>query len=205
MIGAVMFFVAGVQLWKFGLIIVSGLIAFPIIWSYVIQDYQKQRILTFLNPESDPLGAGYHITQSKIALGSGGFWGKGLFEGTQSHLNFLPEKQTDFLFAMLGEELGLVGSIILLLLYLTIIVYGYIIAYKSRNNFGKFIAVGLTTNFFLYLAINIAMVTGMMPVVGVPLPLISYGGTVMITLMFSFGLIQNAFIHGDMILSTTGD
>lgn len=204
-VSVTLFFAAGVQIWKFAAIIITAITAAPIIWTFGLHNYQKQRILTFLNPESDPLGAGYHIMQSKIALGSGGFSGKGLFKGTQSHLNFLPEKQTDFLFAMIGEELGFFGSFLLIMLFLIIIFFGYAIAYRCRNNFGKFIAIGVTTNFFLYFVINIAMVTGLIPVVGVPLPLISYGGTVMLTLMFSFGLLQNTYIHGDIMLTSSGD
>jgi rod shape determining protein RodA len=173
------FWLAGVRMWKFAVILAGGLAAIPIGWQF-LRDYQKNRVLTFLNPENDPLGAGYHITQSKIALGSGGLFGKGFMLGSQSHLNFLPEKQTDFIFTMLGEEFGLVGGLALLLLYTLVIVYGYVIALRCANQFGRLVAIGITTTFFLYVFINIAMVMGLIPVVGVPLPLVSYGGTVMI-------------------------
>ena len=173
--GAVMF-LAGVRLWKFAVIGVSGLAAAPVAWQF-LHEYQKKRVLTFLNPETDPLGAGYHIIQSKIALGSGGMTGKGFMLGPQSHLHFLPEMQTDFIFTMLAEEMGLVGGLALIILYALIITYGIIISVKARNQFGRLVAGGITTTFFLYVFINIAMVTGLIPVVGVPLPLVSYGGS----------------------------
>ena len=156
---------------------------------------QKGRILTFLHPERDPLGAGYHIMQSKIALGSGGMSGKGFLEGTQSHLNFLPEMRTDFIFTMLAEELGMVGGLSLLGLYVIILIYAYIIGFRAHHQFGRLLAVGLAANFFLYVFINVGMVTGILPVVGVPLPLISYGGTAMLTLLIGFGLILSVSIH----------
>ena len=162
------------------------LAAVPIGWSF-LHDYQRRRVLTFLNPENDPQGAGYHILQSKIALGSGGLLGKGFLEGTQAHLNFLPEKQTDFIFTMLAEEWGMVGGLVLLTLFFLILVYGFAIALRARSQFGRLVAVGLTANFFLYLFINIAMVMGLIPVVGVPLPLISYGGTAMVTILITSG------------------
>ena len=197
MVAGAIFFVAGVRLWKFALVLVSGMAAVPLVWQY-LRDYQKNRILTFLDPERDPLGTGYHILQSKIALGSGGVWGRGFMEGTQSHLNFLPEKQTDFIFTMLAEELGLAGGLLVLSLYCMVLVYGFIVAYKSRNQFGRLISVGITTNFFLYIFINVAMVMGVVPVVGVPLPLISYGGTAMLTVMFGFGILMSVYIHREM-------
>lgn len=196
------FFVSGVRLWKFGLVIASGIAAVPIVWQN-LREYQQKRILTFLDPESDQLGAGYHILQSKIALGSGGVWGRGFMEGTQSHLNFLPEKQTDFIFTMLAEELGLAGGLLVLSLYVMVLVYGFIIAYKSRNQFGRLISIGIITNFFLYIFINVAMVMGVVPVVGVPLPLISYGGTAMLTVMFSFGILMSAYVHREMRIQRT--
>tara|TARA_R110002072_G_scaffold241900_2_gene400743 strand:- start:10 stop:1146 length:1137 start_codon:yes stop_codon:yes gene_type:complete len=193
----IVFFAAGVRLWKFALLvgtaIPGGFFAFQF-----LHDYQKKRVLTFLNPENDPLGAGYHIMQSKIALGSGGVFGKGLLQGTQSHLNYLPEMRTDFIFSMLAEEFGMVGALLLFALYILLIAYGYAIAYRSRNHFGKLLALGLTGIFFLYVFINVAMVMGLVPVVGVPLPLISYGGTSMLTLMISFGLIMSVYIHRDI-------
>ncbi|MGE4528347.1 MAG: rod shape-determining protein RodA, partial [Rhodospirillaceae bacterium] len=178
----IVFFAAGVRLWKFALVIAGGLAAIPVGWG-MLHDYQRNRVLTFINPERDPLGAGYHILQSKIALGSGGIFGRGFMQGTQSHLNFLPEKQTDFIFTMLAEEFGMVGGLALLSLYTLIVVFGLVIALRCRHHFGRLLALGLTANFFLYVFINIAMVMGLIPVVGVPLPLISYGGTVMLTLM----------------------
>ena len=197
------FFVAGVKIWKFGVLLVLALISTPIGWQF-LRDYQKQRVLTFLNPETDPLGAGYHIIQSKIALGSGGMFGKGFMQGTQSHLSFLPEKQTDFIFTMLAEEFGLMGGIGLLGLYVLTLVYGFNIAINCRNHFGRLVAMGVTTTFFLYVFINIAMVMGLIPVVGVPLPLISYGGTAMMTLLFSFGLLLSVHINRDEAIGRRG-
>jgi rod shape determining protein RodA len=194
MCGAAMFFLAGVRLWKFGLVIALAGGALPVIWGHM-RDYQRNRIYTFLDPENDPLGSGYHILQSKIALGSGGLFGKGFLLGTQSHLNFLPEKQTDFIFTMLAEELGLVGGLALLGLYTLVFIYGFAIALRSRSHFGRLLGLGITINFFLYVFINTAMVMGLIPVVGVPLPLISYGGTAMLTVMFGFGLLMSVHVH----------
>lgn len=193
------FFIVGVQIWKFSIIAIGALIAMPIAWTF-LHDYQQQRVLTFLDPERDPLGAGYHIIQSKIALGSGGIFGKGFLKGTQSHLNFLPEKHTDFIFTMLSEEFGMVGAVLVVILNILILVYSYSFALKSNNYFGKLLAMGLTTNYFLYVFINIAMVLGLLPVVGVPLPLISYGGTVMLSVMASFGLILSVNINKHLSL-----
>lgn len=195
--GATIFFLAGARLWKFGIVGVLSLASVPIAWQF-LRDYQKKRVLTFLDPESDPLGAGYHILQSKIALGSGGTWGKGFLQGSQSHLNFLPEKQTDFIFTMLAEELGMIGGLALIGLYMLVIAYGFIITLRCRNRFGRLNACGMTTSLFLYVFINIAMVMGLLPVVGVPLPLISYGGTVMLTVMIGLGFVINAYIHRDL-------
>lgn len=193
----IVFFVAGVRLWKFALIIGAAVPAGFFAFQF-LHDYQKNRVLTFLNPERDPLGAGYHILQSKIALGSGGVFGKGLLLGTQSHLNYLPEMRTDFIFSMLAEEFGMVGGLLLFSLYILLIAYGYAIAYRSRNHFGKLLAIGMTGIFFLYIFINVAMVMGLVPVVGVPLPLISYGGTAMLTLLIGFGLIMSVYLHRDV-------
>ena len=193
--GAV-FFVSGVALRYFfvgGAIAAAGV---PIAWQF-LRDYQRERILTFLNPEADPLGAGYHILQSKIALGSGGLFGRGFMHGTQSHLSFLPEHQTDFIFTMLAEELGLVGAAGLIGLYMLLFAYGFAIALRARNHFGRLLGIGLTTTLFLYVFINIAMVVGLIPIVGVPLPLISYGGTAMITVLVSLGLLMCIFVHRD--------
>ena len=200
MIGGALFFLAGVRLWKFAVVIVAGLGAVPLIWQ-MLHDYQRQRILTFFNPEQDALGAGYHILQSKIALGSGGLFGRGFLDGTQGHLNFLPERQTDFIFTMLAEEFGFAGSITLIGLYTLVFVYGFVIGLRSRNHFGRLLALGLTVNLFLYVFINTAMVMGLIPVVGVPMPLISYGGTVMLAVLFGFGLIISVYIHRDIRIS----
>jgi rod shape determining protein RodA len=202
--GGAMFFLAGVRLWNFAVVIAAAGGALPLIWGHM-RDYQRNRIYTFLDPENDPLGSGYHILQSKIALGSGGLFGKGFLHGTQSHLNFLPEKQTDFIFTMLAEELGLVGGIVLLGLYTLVFVYGFAIALRSRNHFGRLLGLGITINFFLYVFINTAMVMGLIPVVGVPLPLISYGGTAMLTVMFGFGLLMSVYIHRDVHIGRFGD
>ncbi|HXQ51085.1 MAG TPA: rod shape-determining protein RodA [Stellaceae bacterium] len=202
--GAAMFFLAGVRLWQFGLVIAGGVGAVPIAWRF-LRDYQKNRIYTFLDPENDPLGAGYHSLQSKIAIGSGGIGGKGFLMGTQSHLSFLPERQTDFIFTMLAEEWGLIGGLVLLGLYLLIVVYGYAIAFRCRSHFGRLLALGITVNLFLYVFINTAMVMGLIPVVGVPLPLISYGGTAMLTVMFGFGVLMSVYIHRDVRIGRFGD
>lgn len=196
MAGLTMFFMAGLPIWVF---IVGGVIvlaALPIIW-LLMHDYQKDRVLTFLNPESDPLGTGYHITQSKIALGSGGINGKGFLEGTQSRLNFLPEKQTDFIFTLWAEEWGFLGGMFLLFIIALVLLYGFFIAFKCRHAYGRLLVVGLTMNFFLYACINIAMVMGLIPVVGAPLPLISYGGTSMLAVLVGFGLILSCNVYKD--------
>lgn len=194
--GGAMFFIAGAPLWLFGagLALVGALV--PVAWHFM-HDYQKQRVLTFLNPESDPLGAGYHIMQSKIALGSGGVEGKGFLNGSQSHLNFLPEKQTDFIFTLWAEEWGLTGGLFLLFLFALVFLYGLWIAMRCRHDFGRYLALGLSINFSLYVFINIGMVMGLLPVVGAPLPLISYGGTSMLAVLAGFGLIMSCNIHRD--------
>lgn len=194
--GAVFFF-AGVRLWKFLLVLIAGGCAMPVAWT-LMHEYQRKRVLTFMNPEQDPLGAGYHILQSKIALGSGGFMGKGFLQGSQSHLSFLPEKQTDFIFTMLAEEQGLMGALGLITLYILVLAYGFAIAVRSRNQFGRLVAGGLTVMLFLYVFINIAMVSGLVPVVGVPLPLVSYGGTAMMTLLIGIGLLIGVYVHRDV-------
>lgn len=189
-----MFFAVGVQLWKFGVVLLGALITMPIAWN-LLHDYQQNRVLTFLDPERDPLGAGYHIIQSKIALGSGGVFGKGFLKGTQSHLNFLPEKHTDFIFTMLSEEFGMIGAVFVVIINVLIIAYSFAFALRSTSYFGKLAAIGLATNFFLYVMINISMVLGLIPVVGVPLPLISYGGTVILSVMAGFGIILSVNIN----------
>ena len=203
MAGSALFFVVGVRLWKFSALMLASLAAAPVAWQF-LHKYQQNRILTFLNPENDPLGAGYHIIQSKIALGSGGIFGKGFIKGTQGHLSFLPEMQTDFIFTMLAEEFGLVGGLELLGLYSLILIYGFAIAIRCRSQFGRLVGVGVTATFFLYFFINIAMAMGMIPVVGVPLPLISYGGTAMMTLLFGFGLLMSVWVHRDTMIGRHG-
>ncbi len=192
--GISMFFLAGAPIWMFLVGGALAVVSLPISWS-LMHEYQKQRVRTFLNPESDPLGAGYHIIQSKIALGSGGIEGKGFLEGTQSKLNFLPEKQTDFIFTLWAEEWGLFGGIFLLGLMALIFAYGIWISVKCRHAYGRLLAMGLTINFSLYIFINIAMVMGLIPVVGAPLPLISYGGTSMLAVLIGFGLILSCNVH----------
>ena len=191
------------MLWLAGLslkIFITGFVFLLVTGPFIIaflKPYQKQRILTFLNPENDPLGSGYHIIQSKIAIGSGGFFGKGFKQGTQSNLEFLPEKHTDFIFTVFAEQFGFFGSILLILLFFTIILKILNISLQSQNNFSRLVCFGIGFNIFVYLAVNLGMVTGLLPVVGVPLPIISYGGTAMLTTMFSLGLVMSAKIHKD--------
>lgn len=188
--GFFVLFLAGVR-WRIMLIlgVLLSLMA-PILWNVALHDYQRARILTLIDPESDPLGSGYHIIQSKIAIGSGGVYGKGWLNGTQSQLDFIPERSTDFIFSVFGEEFGFFGSVLLICLYVLIIYRGLYVAMSSSDNFGRLLAGALSLTFFVYLFVNTGMVTGMLPVVGVPLPLISYGGTSMVTLMMGFGLIM---------------
>ncbi|HEV2563396.1 MAG TPA: rod shape-determining protein RodA [Rhizomicrobium sp.] len=192
--GSSLLFLAGLSWWWIGPAVASVAGAVPIAWQF-LHDYQKQRVLTFLNPASDALGAGWNISQAEIALGSGGVGGKGFLQGTQSRLNFLPEKETDFIFTTLGEEFGFAGSVALLLLFAVVIFYGIRIAMASRSQFGRLLAMGITLNFFFYIMINAAMVMGLIPVVGIPMPLISYGGTAMLTVMFGFGLLMSVHVH----------
>jgi len=196
--GVFVLFLAGIG-WRLilGLGAMGGAAA-PIIW-YLMRDYQKQRVLTFLDPEKDPLGAGYHIIQSKIAIGSGGLWGKGWLNGTQSQLDFLPERHTDFIFAVLSEEFGLVGVASLLLLYLFVIFRGLYIASRAQDSYGRLLAGSLTLVFFIYLFVNVGMVSGLLPVVGVPLPLVSYGGTSLVTLMAGFGMLMSIHTHRKLL------
>jgi rod shape determining protein RodA len=201
--GGAIFFAAGVRMWKFALVGAAAMVSVPVAWQF-LHEYQRTRVLSFLDPESDPLGAGYHIIQSKIALGSGGMFGRGFLQGSQSHLNFLPEKQTDFIFTLLAEEWGLAGGLTLLGLYVVLLVYCFAISLRSRNHFGRLLGMGVATTFFLYVFINIAMVMGLIPVVGVPLPLISYGGTAMLTLLFGFGLLLGVYVHRDMVIGRRG-
>ena len=202
--GVAILFLAGMSIWVF--VAGAGLAAasLPVAWM-MMRDYQRGRVLTFLDPERDPLGAGYHITQSKIAIGSGGFSGKGFLDGTQSHLQFLPEMHTDFIFAMLVEEWGMLGGLFVILLYAILIGWGMWVSLTSRSHFGRLLAAGLTISIGLYVAINMAMVMGLAPVVGVPLPLISYGGSAMMTVMIAFGLLLSTALHrADLLLSRSG-
>lgn len=199
--GATVMFAAGVSLWYFGAVI--GIVVAAIVgvftlrgtpWQF-LHDYQYKRIDTFLDPSADPLGAGYNIIQAKIALGSGGWSGKGFMQGTQSRLNFLPEKHTDFIFTTLAEEFGFVGAFSLLALYALIIGFCLVAAWQNRDRFSSLLIIGVAANFFFYIAVNLSMVMGMAPVVGVPLPLLSYGGSAMMVLLVGFGLVQSAHVH----------
>ena len=200
--GGALLFVAGVRLWMFLVAAVSAVACLPIAWSFM-HEYQRKRVLTFLDPDSDPLGAGYHITQSKIAIGSGGLFGKGFLKGTQSSLNFLPEKQTDFIFTTFVEEWGMVGAFVLLALFALVLVWGFSIAFRCQHHFGRLLALGVTAMMFLYVFINSAMVMGLLPVVGVPLPLVSNGGTAMVSVMFACGLLIGVSVYRDAQLPRT--
>jgi rod shape determining protein RodA len=201
--GATMMFLAGVS-WKLfaGAAAAVGA-ALPIAWQFM-REYQRNRVLIFMNPEQDPLGTGYHITQSKIAIGSGGFFGKGFLEGSQSHLKFLPEMHTDFIFAMMSEEFGMLGGLFILSLYSFILGWGVWVALTSRSHFGRMMALGLTMTIFYYLAINMSMVMGMAPVVGIPLPLVSWGGSAMMTVLLALGLIFSASLNRSDPLYSSG-
>ncbi|MEM6618340.1 MAG: rod shape-determining protein RodA [Pseudomonadota bacterium] len=199
--GAVVMFVAGVSWWYFAAAILSVTLLVSAVFytkgtdMQLLKDYQYKRIETFIDPSSDPLGSGYHITQSKIALGSGGMTGRGFMQGTQQRLNFLPEKHTDFIFTTLGEEFGFVGGVTLLVLYSLILLFCFASALTNRDRFGALLTIGVGATFFFYFAVNMSMVMGLAPVVGVPLPLVSYGGSAMLVLMVAFGLVQSAHIH----------
>lgn len=199
--GATVMFLAGVHWAYFGTVASLGIGTIVAVFQsrgttwQLLKDYQYRRIDTFLDPANDPLGAGYHITQAKIALGSGGWTGRGFMQGTQSRLNFLPEKHTDFIFTTLAEEFGFIGAITLLTLYLLIVLFCVISALGNRDRFASLLTLGIATTFFLFFAVNMAMVTGLAPVVGVPLPLVSYGGSAMLVLLVAFGLVQSAHVH----------
>ncbi len=200
MVAITIIFLAGLHWWWYLL----GIFSTPLIiigaWKFVLKEYQKKRVETLLNPESDPLGSGYHIIQSKISFGSGGFFGKGFLNSTQGGLDYLPEKHTDFIFAVFGEEFGLKGEMLLIFLYMLIIFCCFVIAWRCRHQFGRILALGTATNFFLYMFINMGMVTGILPVVGVPLPLISKGGSALVVILFGFGLAMNAHIYRDVVI-----
>ncbi len=201
MVGIAVLFVAGAKMWKFVVIGISGLVAIPFLWFFVLYDYQKQRVLTFLNPNNDPLGSGYNIIQSKIAIGSGGFIGKGYLNGTQGQLDFLPEKQTDFIFTMLSEELGFIGAMATIAVFSAIIFITTSASMRIRHQYGKLLTIGIINIFFIHMFINIGMVTGLIPVVGAPLPFISYGGTITASMLIGFGLILNADLYRNNNLS----
>lgn len=199
-----MFYIVGANKKWFLIAGILAVMAAPIVWYGAMHDYQRGRIITFLNPDQDSRGAGYQINQAKIAFGSGGIIGKGYLSGTQAQQSFLPEKQTDFIFTMLGEEFGFLGAFILLMIYTFIVGVLFWCAKTCRNRFGQLICFGFMLNFFIYYSINISMVLGLMPTVGVPLPLMSFGGSSLISLLFGFGLCQNAHIHKDQQLSAKG-
>jgi rod shape determining protein RodA len=196
--GVFVLFLAGISWRLMGALAVLLASVAPLIW-YFMRPYQRQRVLTFLNPENDPLGAGYHIIQSQIAIGSGGLYGKGWLNGTQSHLEFLPERTTDFIFAVVAEEFGLAGILLLLALYLFIILRGLYIASQAQDTFSRLLSGALTLVFFVYLFVNTGMVTGILPVVGVPLPLVSYGGTSLVTIMAGFGILMSIHTHRKLL------
>ena len=196
-VGASVVLAAGIRWWKVALVALPVPFAAQYAYGH-LHDYQRARITTFLNPESDPLGAGYNIIQSKIALGSGGLWGKGFLQGTQGHLNFLPEKQTDFIFTMLAEEFGLVGGLALMALLACIVIGGMMIALRCQHQYGRLLAMGIAVNFSMYAFVNMAMVMGAIPVGGVPLPMVSHGGSAMLTVMFGFGLLMSVHVHRDV-------
>ena len=197
MIGAAVMFAAGVRWWKFALVMLPVPFAGQFVYKHM-HDYQRARIDTFMNPESDPLGAGYNIIQSKIALGSGGMWGKGYLHGTQGHLDFLPEKQTDFIFTMIGEEFGLIGAVAVIALLILIVWGAMFVGLRCKHQFGRLVAFGIACNFFFYCFVNIAMVMGVIPVGGVPLPLVSHGGSAMITVMVAFGVLMSVQVYRDV-------
>ncbi len=204
MITVGVFYIVGANKKWFIIAAILGLMAAPVVWYGGLHDYQRGRIITFINPDSDVQGAGYQINQAKIAFGSGGMLGKGYMKGSQSQQSFLPEKQTDFIFTMLGEEFGFMGAFGLLMIYTWIVVVLFWCAKMCRNRFGQLICFGFMLNFFVYYFINISMVLGLLPTVGVPLPLMSFGGSSLLSLMFGFGLCQNAYIHKDQQLSAKG-
>lgn len=197
--GFLVLFLAGLR-WR--TIIVAFILLIPIswlLWQYGMHDYQRNRVLTFLNPEIDPLGAGYHIIQSTIAIGSGGMYGKGWLNGTQSHLDFLPERKTDFIFPVFSEEFGFIGSLLLLAIYAVIVIRGLMIALQAQDTYTRLLAGTITLTFLIYVFTNIGMVSGILPVVGIPLPLVSYGGTSMVTLLTGFGILMSIQTHRKLI------
>ncbi|MDN5850055.1 MAG: rod shape-determining protein RodA [Nitrococcus sp.] len=200
MSGFFILFLAGLAWWVIVGMTTLAVASAPLVWFFFLHDYQRRRVLIFLDPERDPLGAGYHIIQSKIAIGSGGLYGKGWLNGTQAHLSFLPEQHTDFVFAVLAEEFGLIGVILLLVLYLAVVARGLRIASHAQDNYARLLAGSIVLTFFIYYFVNIGMVSAMLPVVGVPLPLISYGGTSMVTLLAGFGMLMSIHTHRRLLV-----
>ncbi len=198
-LGVCVMFAAGVSLKLFTFLGVAGAAMLPIAWSF-LHDYQKNRVLTFLDPERDPLGAGYHIIQSKIAIGSAGLWGKGFLQGTQSQLAFLPEKHTDFIFTLLTEEMGFVGAFVLMLCFAFVLLFCATTAVRSQNTFNTILCTGIMLMIFFHAFINMAMVMGLLPVVGVPLPFVSYGGSSLLTMMIAIGLVMNSYVHKEVVI-----
>ena len=196
-LGAILLFASGVRIWKFIIGAFAIIISIPVLLNY-LKPYQKDRLISFLNPEEDALGRGYQLIQSKIALGSGGLSGKGFLEGSQSYLQYLPEKQTDFIFTLIGEEFGFIGTIFIIFLFLIIITICFYISIKSSHVFGRLLCIGVGTNIFIYVIMNISMVSGLMPVVGIPLPLVSYGGSAMLSIMISIGLVLNMELNANI-------
>ncbi len=196
-LGAFLLFASGVRIWKFIIGAFAIIISIPVLLNY-LKPYQKDRLISFLNPEEDALGRGYQLIQSKIALGSGGLSGKGFLEGSQSYLQYLPEKQTDFIFTLIGEEFGFIGTIFIIFLFLIIITICFYISIKSSHVFGRLLCIGVGTNIFIYVIMNISMVSGLMPVVGIPLPLVSYGGSAMLSIMISIGLVLNMELNANI-------
>ena len=197
MLGILILFASGIRIWKFVLGFFVLILSIPLSLKY-LQPYQKDRIFSFLNPEADALGRGYQLIQSKIALGSGGLTGKGFLQGSQSYLQYLPEKQTDFIFTLIGEEFGFIGTMFIILLFLLLISVCFYISIKSNHIFGRILSIGVGSNLFIYVIMNISMVSGLMPVVGIPLPLVSYGGSAMLAIIISLGLVLNAELNGNL-------
>ena len=196
-LGIFILFASGIRLWKFGIGFLILISSIPLLLNF-LKPYQRDRVISFLNPEADALGRGYQLIQSKIALGSGGFSGKGFLQGTQSYLQYLPEKQTDFIFTLMGEEFGFIGTIFIIFLFILIISICFFISFKSNHVFGRLLCIGVGTNIFIYVIMNISMVSGLMPVVGIPLPLVSYGGSAMLSILISIGLVLNIELNANI-------
>ncbi len=196
-LGTFILFASGIKIWKFIIAFFIIICSIPLLLSY-LKPYQKDRVISFLNPEDDALGRGYQLIQSKIALGSGGLSGKGFLEGTQSYLQYLPEKQTDFIFTLIGEEFGFIGTIFIILLFLLVISICFYVSIKSNHIYGRLLSIGIGTNIFIYVIMNISMVSGLMPVVGIPMPLVSYGGSAMLSIMISIGLVLNIELNANI-------